>query len=146
MWVLTIVVICSLLGLFILALISSAEKNHLGLWIAICGLILAAAASFLSTGKPSLGIREGYYTVVAITEVSRDAHLYYNLLLEQDGKVRYYVLSADRVILETQEIGQPPVVKVWTNRVGFYRTPVKRVTLTINKIPTVAPLPSKQPY
>ncbi len=133
-------------ALTILGILAVRRENKLELLIVVCGLVGMLVVSWIPpNGKPQQEISWGDYPVVYATRVSKDAHPHYNLLLKQEGKTRYFVLPADRIETKPQEENQPPTLKIWIDKVGFKRTPVKKVTLMMDEIPTVTPMPSEQP-
>lgn len=49
------------------------------------------------TGNPKTSIKAGSYKVMGYVEVSQDNQSYYQMILEQDGKVKLYALPKDMI-------------------------------------------------
>lgn len=72
----------------------------MGITIIVFGLIPLSVKTSLPNGRPLTTIDAGSYTVVGITEVSKDKQLYYQIILEQEGEVRLYTLPKDMIDIE----------------------------------------------
>ncbi|MBI1755166.1 hypothetical protein HYR65_02690, partial [Candidatus Azambacteria bacterium] len=54
-----------------------------------------------NSGEPLTTIKSGVYTIVGYVEVSKDKQEYYQMILEQKGKVKLYTLPKDMIIHDT---------------------------------------------
>ncbi len=96
----------TIFGIFAVFFILLNEKTGIGTGVILC--ILAMGFIFLSTSIPDLGEPKtsikntGDYTVAGYMEGAKDKQFCY-LILEEDSKVKFYVLPKDMINIVKSE-------------------------------------------
>jgi len=89
-----------IMGVFII-LLQGENPNikNISLFLGLCAgiLLFGLGVNGSSVGEPKTSITAGSYTVVGYAEVLQDRQSYYQLILEQDGKVKLYALPKDMI-------------------------------------------------
>ena len=92
-------------GIIMFAVVAVALVTVLKVWWGVIGFVCLGAGVFLygmgmesvNIGRPKTSIEVGSYAVEGYIEISQDKQLYYQLMLEQDGKVKLYALPKDMI-------------------------------------------------
>ncbi|MBI3685285.1 hypothetical protein HY250_02675 [Candidatus Azambacteria bacterium] len=78
-----------------------------------------------NSGEPLTTIKSGVYTIVGYVEVSKDKQEYYQMILEQKGKVKLYTLPKDMIIHDTSShrTGLEVIEKTGLKKAVLYELP-----------------------
>lgn len=98
-------ILAYLVGYLVFSLASVLASMSQNIWLAallLIGIVLVSAGTLISDrmakGTPLKSIRPGSYPVVGLVPVVKDRQEYYQLLLEQEGEVKFYTLPKDMIV------------------------------------------------
>lgn len=100
-----------------------------GVFLFVVGLVMVSTSfdriASHPNGLPLESIDVGSYSVVGSIEVSKDKQQYYQMILEQEGKVKLYTLPKDMIIRDTSShrTGLEVVEKAGLKKAVLYELP-----------------------
>ena len=99
MWLLELIgIIMFALGILFIMLRHEDLKTFLLVVIATIGFVIAL--TYVEKGEPKTLIETGDYLIVSYAEIASRDELMYQMILEQNGKIKFYALPKNMITID----------------------------------------------